>query len=110
VSAAGFLQSSVGPVLQYSVAEGLSGDQFELLDEWDFGTEDLNKVTLQVLTGRQKCAVDARWLELRILATALPGAPLAPADAKGLWLLTGVTVCLFFAGGFWLWRRSRKAK
>jgi hypothetical protein len=50
----------------YLWAPGAAGDNFEEVNQWQFGDEEIKQVTLRCATGGQPCAVEVRYIDLLI--------------------------------------------
>ncbi len=102
-----------GQLLSYQVAEEAS-NEFTVLHEQAFGTEDLKQVRLTGFTGGPKAAVEGRFTDLRIRAPSLPDlAPVEPEKVRGArWLLAVglllVVVALIVGAGLYLRERQRR--
>lgn len=97
-----------GSQLQYLIAEGLDGDNFQAVKEWEFGPEDVERVALVVGTGRERRNFDVRWLDLRIRATKVPVVAEAPNNRGGWWFWSSLLAAVLFGGGFWGVRRRKR--
>ena len=107
-----------GTILRFSWAPGIAGNEFQEIRQLDFGGDDLRYAALVGVTGRQKCKLDARFLDLRIrsggiLAAAAPAAAKAPAsrpdgERNYWWLLTLAAVVVLLGGGLALQRLLRR--
>jgi serine/threonine protein kinase len=108
-----------GPLLSCYVAENGS-EEFTLLHQHPFGTEDVRYVRIGGVTGGPNASLDARFTDLRVVGEALPGAPAVPVGppqkAEATHWLAGVfalgllgTVALALAVWFGTRRRGRPA-
>src|SRR5262245_5238604 len=107
-----------GTTLHFSWAPGLAGDDFRKLRQFEFGGDDLRYAALVGVTGRQKCNLDARFLDLRIrsggmVAAAAPvAAKAAPSSSEAernyWWLLTVAVVVVLLGSGLALARLLRR--
>jgi serine/threonine protein kinase len=97
----------VGAVLHYLWAPGTTGNEFEEVHQCEFGSEELERVSLRGLSSQRRCDLDCRYLDLRIRtsepAPALPATAPEPAPpAKGTWKLVLVSVLgLALVVGIW---------
>ncbi len=112
-----------GPTLYCLWAPGTQGDDFQILEQSEIGTNDIKTAWLNVFTGNQRMNVEARVLEWQIRgqketnpvhdASKAPGSLKIPAinTAKGALagaLLLGMVITLSLALGAWLFiRRCR---
>jgi Protein of unknown function (DUF1583) len=95
-----------------------AGEDFTLLQQYPFGTEDLKTVRLVCTTGAANAALDVRVTDLRIRAEALSNLPPAPevqtpqeSRRSFLWLLTALLVLLMATiGGLVLWFLVKRNK
>jgi len=97
----------VGPKLEYLVAKGTEED-FLSINQNDFGTEDLERVLLQVVTGQQKRAIDASWIDIRIKGDGLPTVAMPRGSASAFWIAVGVVGTIVLAAGGSRWHHRRK--
>jgi hypothetical protein len=68
-----------GTTLHYQWAPGFEGDKFEeIRAEKNFGEDDIIAVRMSVVTGREPCDVDVRFVQLRIRSGGM-----VEANAKG---------------------------
>jgi serine/threonine protein kinase/DNA-binding beta-propeller fold protein YncE len=98
-----------GSVLSCYAAEE-SSDEFILIRQHSFGTEDLKAVHLGGQTGGPKAALEARVTELRIRAKSAADLPAAQRQAGSKsWLAAGLVLglaaTLACALGVWFWAR-----
>jgi hypothetical protein len=97
-----------GEVLSYLLAEGITGDAFHQVHQCDFGTEDLERIALKLMTGGQPCAIEARWLNFRIRSQSSPSMPQPPGHHTSLWLAVAVGGTVILGGSLEGWRRWRR--
>jgi serine/threonine protein kinase/ribosomal protein S27E len=85
-----------GNILHYLWASGMEGDDFQEIFMCKFGAEDIKYVQIGVVTGRKPCAVDVRFLDLRIRGAVGVGGGGAnkPAARVSLWLVAGLFLIL----------------
>jgi hypothetical protein len=69
-----------GPLLSYHVATADSSD-FQKLQEYEFGVEDVKAVHLVAATTGKDAALDVRFADLRLRAESLPGLEAVAAAA-----------------------------
>jgi hypothetical protein len=94
-----------GATLHYLWAAGTTGDEFEEIHQGEFGREDLGRVIVSGVTGRQPRDLDARILDLRVR-----WAPTPPAKAAGHgWLALALAFALVAGIGLALFRARRPA-
>ncbi len=110
-----------GSQISYLLATGLQGENFEELSPKTFGRDDIQQVTVRVMTGRQPYSVDARLIDLRVRSGRVPATPVAaPTDVPQepqtgfrwkLWLAAAIVglVGAAFLGTWLLWRRRDRA-
>jgi serine/threonine-protein kinase len=60
-----------GKLLEYSIAPGVAGDDFQRLSRWVYGDSDIQFASLIAGTNGQAKALDARWLDLSVTADKL---------------------------------------
>jgi DNA-directed RNA polymerase subunit RPC12/RpoP len=111
----------VGGTLHYEWAPGIAGGEFtEIVKQDKFGANDVTAVRMSVITGREPCDVDVRFLELHVGSGGIqenaniapqPPPPLnpeaggvaQPAPTNRSWLMViaiiGATLVLLFAVG-----------
>jgi hypothetical protein len=83
----------MGDQLSYQLGKGLGGDNYEELQQKNFGRNDIQQVLVRATTGKQPVAVDMRLIDLRIRSGAVAAS--APAAArKGVWLLATLLLAL----------------
>ncbi|NQT17967.1 MAG: DUF1583 domain-containing protein [Planctomycetes bacterium] len=96
-----------GPTVRFFAAEGDS-QQFRELNQADFGTDDVNHMIIEGLTGTAPCTLDARFLDLRISAEAF--ASEGPAGTRGAWNWTifawAAGICVL-GYALYRWRRTK---
>ncbi len=76
-----------GSTLEYFYAPDADEQIFQLIHQCEFGTEDLRRVTLSGVTGRESVALDMRWLDLWIRSDGLPVVPGAIENVETYWWL-----------------------
>lgn len=93
-----------GSVVRFLAVEG-NGQQFRELGQANFGTDDVNYVNIEGLTGTAPCTFDARFLDLRVVAEAFASqGPVGPRGASTWAILAGgVGVSIL---GYVLYRRQ----
>jgi hypothetical protein len=96
-----------GTTLHYLWAPGIDGDAFEEIHQCEFGKDQIDRIRLAALTGRQPCGVDVRLLDFRVRSGSAAAAT-NPATRWTLWLVTGLAlaVCL----GIWFAVRRRQLR
>jgi len=103
-----------GAVLSHYAAEGNS-EEFRLLRQHAFGTEDVKRTVLGGQTGGPQAALDFRVTDVRIRAESLPEfAETAGSEESGAvqWLLVALVSSLILMsalGGWFIIRRRRAA-
>jgi hypothetical protein len=107
-----------GSRVSYLLSKGADVEKFEELGVKELGRDDIQQVTVRVLTGKRSFSVDARLIDLRIRSgrpesvIAVKDAELAPqSPAPPRWSLCLTTAIVgVFAGsilGAWILRRRR---
>jgi hypothetical protein len=99
----------VGTTVQFLIAAGLKSEEFRAIKEMEFGSEDVEQISLVAMTGKQPYALDARWVDLHISADALPAlAQPGESSSRALLLLLALACIGVLVGGavFVRWKRA----
>jgi hypothetical protein len=96
-----------GAVLAYLVADE-PGTDFTLLHEHAITTEPVRRVRLSALTAGPQGALDVRFTDLRIDASALPDSP--PAPPRRLAWKLGLVLALLAVLATGIWLAARRAR
>jgi len=114
----------VGTALTYSHANGAIGEKFDEIHTLEFGADQIRRVDLVGMTGRQPCNMDARFLDLRIQDESVqaldqPQTGQAKTDPEsdtvprgwrtvaGLAVLATIFLLIAAAPAWWLFTRLR---
>jgi hypothetical protein len=80
-------------ILHYLWAAGMTG--FEEIHKVNYGNNDVRRVAVGAVTGRQPCALDLRLIDLRVRHSGSMAAPtVPPAPPRGSWKVA-LAVVLF---------------
>jgi Protein of unknown function (DUF1583) len=116
-----------GETLEYSIARGVVGDNFQVLHRWQFGSSDIDLVSLLAFTEKRPKTLEARWLDLSVQGDELlrgdqksrpaigssqssPSShPSEPSQASHLlWIGLLAGFVIVFGGLFRLWKHKHK--
>jgi hypothetical protein len=92
-----------GTTLHYLWAPGIEGNAFEEIHQCEFGNDDIVRVRLAALTGRQPCGVDVRLVDFRVRGGLAAAGTNAITHWK-VWLLAGLTLAVCIG----IWRAGRR--
>jgi hypothetical protein len=108
-----------GSQVSYLLSKGVEGEKFEEIGTKDFGRDEIQQVTVRVLTGKKPFSVDARLIDLRIRSGGPAPALVAEAPQPGSASLPKLSLCLAAAivgmftaclVGAWIyWRQPGRA-
>jgi hypothetical protein len=98
-----------GTMLHHLWASGTQGDDFKEINQSEFGDDEIARVRLCALTGRQPCDVSVRLLDLRIRSQSMDQpVPVAVPRRQSVWWAVALVIVLSL-GVFLAVRTSRRA-